>query len=87
MSAITDFAGAVNASFDEINETVGNISSDVTDLLAKIEELQNTPGGITQEDQALLNDIQARSQSIASSLKALDEVHPPTPPVEPEPEA
>ena len=57
MSAISDYAAAVNTSFDEIDSAVEGVSKsitgiadDVTYLKEVIDKLQTTPGPITPED-------------------------------------
>lgn len=79
---IKKFADEVNARFDEIGTAVDGVVDDVAYLKQKIDELQNNPGPISPEDQAILNDLQARVNVTADKLKALDSAteRPPTPP-------
>lgn len=95
MSAISDFASAVNTKFDEMGAAVDGITTSLTGVTADvaflkdlIEQLQNSAGQITPEDQALLDQIQARTASLGTniatvntSLAALDAQtqEPPTP--------
>ncbi len=72
MSAIKDFSDKVDAAFEEIGTSVDGVQSDVTALKAKIDELQNSSGTVTPEDQALLDQIQARATSLAEKVKTLD---------------
>ena len=81
MSAISEFAAKQNAFNDRVDAAVTGLTEDVQTLNDKIVELQNTPGTITPEDQALLDAIQARSEGIATKLEALDALTPPKPPV------
>lgn len=81
MSAISDFATKQNAFNDRIDTAISDLSSDVQALNDKITELQNSPGAITPEDQALLDAIQARTGTVATKLEALDALTPPKPPV------
>lgn len=83
MSAISDYAGKVNTAFDEIGASVDGIVGDIAGLKKKIDDLQNSPGTITPEDQKLLDDIQARAVAVAEKVKALDEAT--ENPVEPPP--
>jgi hypothetical protein len=54
---------------------------DVAFLKKTIEDLQNSSGGISPEDQALLDAAEARIGTIAEKLVALDsETPPPAPP-------
>jgi outer membrane murein-binding lipoprotein Lpp len=77
MSAISEFAARQDAFNNRIDVAVDGLTSDVQVLVAKIEELQNTAGQITPEDQALLDAIQSRSDAIAAKLEALDALTPP----------
>ena len=95
MSAISDYTTAVNAAFDSIStqtdglvNSIAGITADVIFLKDTIEKLQNSPGTITPEDQALLDASQARAAALATKLtdlsasaKTLDEstTPPPTP--------
>jgi len=81
MSAISDFAAKQKAFNDRQDAAVTGLQGDVKSLNDKIEELQNSPGGITPEDQALLDELEARGEAIATKLEALDALTPPTPPV------
>lgn len=80
MSAISEFAAKQNAFNDRQASAVDGLVADVAALNKKIEDLQNSPGGITPEDQALLNEIEARSDAITTKLEALDSQTPPTVP-------
>lgn len=79
---IKKFADEVNARFDEIGTAVDGVSDDVAYLKEKIDELQNNPGPISPEDQAILDELQARVTGTTEKLKALDAAteRPPTPP-------
>ena len=81
MSAISDFAAKQNQFNDRLSAAIDGVAADVASLNAKIEELQNTPGTITPEDQAILDALQAQGEAIASRLEAVDSLTPPTPPV------
>lgn len=81
MSAISDFAAKQDAFNSRIDAAVNGLTDDVQSLNDTIKELQNTPGAITPEDQALLDAIQTRSEGIAAKLEALDALTPPKPPV------
>lgn len=83
MSAISDFASKQNSFNDRIDSAVTGLQGDVAALNAKITELQNSPGTVTPEDQALLDALQSRGETIAAKLEALDALTPPTPPVTP----
>ncbi len=95
MSAISDFAAkqaAFNtrqgAAIDTAVAGVQGLTDDVAALNKKIQELQNSVGGVTPEDQALLdqlevagNETATRLEAVATALAALDAQTPPTPPV------
>lgn len=79
--AIQAYVDAVNAQFTTIETAVDGVSGDVTFLKARIEELQNNPGPISPEDQALLDQVQARIGTLATRITALDAAtEPPAPP-------
>lgn len=80
-SPIADFAAKQNAFNDRVDAAVSGLTEDVQTLNDKITELQNSPGSITPEDQALLDAIQTRSEAVATKLEALDGLTPPKPPV------
>ena len=81
MSAISDFAAKQLAFNDRMNNAIAGLVGDVATLNAKIEELQNSAGTITPEDQALLNELEVAGDVMAAKLEALDNLTPPTPPV------
>ena len=70
---IKTFAAAVKASFDKIGTAVDGLTQDIKTLNDKITQLQNSPGTITPEDQALLDEVQAQAGSIADKVAALDD--------------
>ena len=80
MSAISEFSARVTAHNERIDAAVTGLQGDVDALKKKIEELQNSPGAITPEDQALLDGIEARASGVADKLAALDALTPPTAP-------
>lgn len=96
MSVISQFAEKQKAfndrqatAIDGLVSSTQGLTDDVKSLNDKITALQNSPGSITPEDQALLDNLQAQGESTASraeavsaALKALDEQTPPAvPPV------
>ena len=97
MSAISDFAAkqkAFNerqgAAIDSAVASVNGLTADVKALNDKITELQNSSGGVTPEDQALINELEtqgeavaAKAEAAAAALKALDEQTPPVVPPNP----
>lgn len=83
MSAIADFNTKMTEFFDRQDKAVSDLQDDVKFLTDKIAELQASAGGITPEDQATLDAIQARASSVADKLAALDELTPPVVPPAP----
>lgn len=96
MSKISDFALAqktfnekIGADIDGINTAIDGIKDDVQSLNDKITELQNSAGGVTPEDQALIDGLVAAGQALqdkmdtlAAKAQALDAQTPPVvPPV------
>lgn len=80
MSAISDFAAKQKTFNDRMDTAVTDLQGDVKFLTDKIAELQASQGTITPADQALLDEIEARSSAIADKLDALDALTPPAPP-------
>lgn len=78
---IQAYVDAVNASYDELGTGLDGITDDVAFLKETIDKLQNNPGPISAEDQALLDAAQARVTSLVARVKAVDEgTTRPTPP-------
>lgn len=86
MSAISEYTDAVDAKFaeigtsvDELVASVTGVTGDVATLKELILKLENNPGPITPEDQALLTKSLAtvtaladKTKAVADALKALD---------------
>lgn len=97
MSKVSDFAAAQKAyndrqaaALDSIVASQAGITEDVAELKRLVEELQNSPGEISAEDQALLDELQAKSEETttkveaqAAALAALDAQNPPAVPPNP----
>lgn len=81
MSAISEFGDTVNARFDEVNLAVDGVAADVDFLKAEIKKLQDNPGPISPADQLILDGVQARVNTLADKVKALNDAteNPPTP--------
>ncbi len=77
MSAISDFAAKQKAHNDAISAGIDGIATDVKTLNDKITALQNSPGTITPEDQATLDQLDATGQALADKVKAVDDLTPP----------
>jgi hypothetical protein len=65
MSAISDAVATLNASDDRIAASITAVAADIAKLVAG-------QGTVTPADQALLDAIVARNESIALRLEALD---------------
>ena len=70
--AIQAYSDAVNAQFDIIEPAVDGIVDDVQFLKDTIAALQNSPGSITPDDQALLDKAQARVNLLSTKIVNLD---------------
>lgn len=78
------------AAIDSAVVSLTGLTEDIAELNRKITELQNSPGTITPEDQALLDaaETQAdalavKAEAVSAALKTLDEQTPPVVPVPP----
>lgn len=80
MSAISDFAGKQNSFNDRVDAAVTGLQGDVAFLNDTIAKLQASSGTVTPEDQASLDALQARGETTATKLEALDALTPPVPP-------
>lgn len=83
MSAISDFAAKQKAFNDRQSAAIDGVVADVKALNDKITELQNSPGQVTPEDQALLDELQTQGEALASRMEALDSQTPPVVPPQP----
>jgi chromosome segregation ATPase len=82
MSAISDFAIAQNEFNDQMDASIADLQGDIQSLNDEITKLKDSLGGVTPEDQALLDALLARGQAIADKLAALDALTPPAVPDE-----
>jgi len=83
MQAITDYAAAQNAFNDRQDTAIADLAADIKNLNDQIAALQATPTVLPAEDQALLDGLTARGQTIADKLDALDALTPPVIPAVP----
>ncbi len=83
MGAIKDFADKMKLHNDAVDAAVDGISADIQALNDKITALQNSAGQVTPEDQALLDDLEARGAALATKIAALDALNPPPQPAVP----
>lgn len=82
MSIISDFAARQNAYNDKLDQAHSGLTDDIQAMKEIIEKFQNTPGAITPEDQALLDELETRAATAVAKAEALDNLTPPAPPVE-----
>lgn len=80
MSAISEFSERQQKHNQRIAAGLDAIVADVRGLQALIEKLQGTPGAITPADQALLDQIDAGMDALATRVEGVDELTPPAPP-------
>lgn len=80
MSAISEFKRKQDEYNTRLETAIGGVSTDVESLNALILKLQGTQGEITPEDQAILDEIQAKSEALVTKLEGVDALTPPTPP-------
>lgn len=80
MTAVSDYAAKVKASFTTISAALDGISGDLQRLADKITEMQNNPGPISTEDQALLDEAQAIADGLVTRVSEIDAKNPPPQP-------
>jgi hypothetical protein len=80
MSKISEFAAKQNAHNDKIDAAIDGLTADNKAQTDLIKQLQTSPGEISAEDQATLDQLEARTAAQADKLGALDDLTPPTPP-------
>ena len=81
MTVIGDFATKQKAFNERLGTAIGGLTDDIAALNKKIGELQRTTGNMTPENEALLDELQAQGEAMATKLEALDALTPPAPPV------
>lgn len=80
MSVISDFAARQKAFNESLTNSLSGIEGDIKSLNDRITELQNSPGEVTPEDQALLDALQVQGEQLASKFTELDNLTPPVVP-------
>ena len=87
MATVSEALAAFDAQMTTFNDAqdtaITGLQGDVKNLNDQIAALQNSAGTITPSDQAILDKIQARGQSVADKLAALDALTPPVVPTPP----
>lgn len=81
--AIRAYAANATAFQSRIAAGIDGVSSDLDAMNALILQLQTTPGPISAEDQATLDQLTAAGDALAARLEALDALNPPTVPTVP----
>jgi hypothetical protein len=72
VSAISESAARTTAFLNAISTGIDGLTADIEALKALIEQLQNSPGGITPEDQGILDQMEALAGTLADRIAALD---------------
>ena len=77
---IAAFVAAVSDYVTQINVSVDGIQGDVDGLKKALEDIQNSPGTLSPEDQASLDAALTAVGAIATKVQALDDATPPAAP-------
>lgn len=81
MTAIADFAAAQAEFNTRLGTALEGLSGDIAALTAKITELEGSVGPqISEEDQAILDELKAQAESLTARAEALDALTPPAVP-------
>src|SRR4030095_316429 len=72
MSAISDFVAKVTAHNDRVDVAIDGLVGDVDWLVEQIKALQENPGPITPQDQALLDGVETRLPGGGDQPRTLD---------------
>lgn len=76
MSKISDTAARQTERYNKMDAALAGIKADIVLLNETIEKLQNTPGEISAEDQALLDAMETKGDELAAKFAALDSERP-----------
>jgi len=77
MSAIKTSGAAITAHLQRVDAGLTAIAADIAQLKELIVTLQNSPGPISAEDQATLDELETLAGSLATRAEALDALTPP----------
>lgn len=80
---IKDFAAKQAAFQARADAAVDGLVKDFADLDALVTKLQNSPGEVTPEDAATINELETKTGAFADKLEALDGLRPPAVPTPP----
>ena len=83
MSKISEFADKMDAHNTASDAAIEGLTGDVAEMKRIIEEMQNSAGEITPEDQARLDALETRAAAATAKLVALDAMTPPVVPTTP----
>lgn len=78
--AIKAFSDQVQTGLDKLSTDLGGIKTEIADLNALVQTLQNSPGEISPEDQATLDAVSTKVQTLVNSADALTVPTVPPPP-------
>lgn len=73
MSKISEFETRQKERHTAMEVAVEGIATDIAELVAKIAELQNSPGEVTPEDQVLLDALEAASVALLARVQGINE--------------
>lgn len=76
MSKVSTAVEKQNAHLDAIDKAVEGIAADVRWLKELIESIQNGPGDLSAQDQALLDQLEERTGTLQQKVEALDALTP-----------
>lgn len=82
MTTLTEFTASLTTFLDTQETILTDLQGDIKFLTDKITELQNA-GGLTPEQQAAVDALQARLQPLQAKFQALDDLTPPVAPEQP----
>lgn len=77
MGAISAFAAEQAAVNERIAAAITGVAGDIANLNSLIQQLQDSAGTISPEDQAILDALQVQGAALAARLEALDAETPP----------
>jgi len=84
MTAVSDYVKANQEYQDKMDTAIGGLALDIKQLKDDLEKLNNNPGTLSKEDQALLDGALVRTRTMSENLQGLDsQTNPPPPPPPP----
>lgn len=64
----------------DLGNAIDGVRGDIDTQAALIKQLQESPGTITPEDQAILDQLESNQQALVGKIQAVDAMTPPAPP-------